>query len=291
MGYSNDTPDYEYLQANNAWGGPPPGWSQQGDSMINQNWSAPSSGGGMQAIGAGASGIGAILALAPKLLGEAKQRAIQKQIAKIQAQQQRQDYLKNLTDMAISEEGSLRQGAQAEHDLTANLAAHGFSGMNKSSVSEQGLAELKFQREQGLDTIRRSRARMKSGYAAQLKIQDLQAKAAKSAAMYDTIAQVGNAVGQAAGAAAAFSDPKLKKDIKPVEKGALEIVVATPVKSWNYKADPVNPRLGPMADEVKENMGEEVSDGHQIDMVSMNGMLMKAVQELAAEVKALKEKK
>lgn len=264
------------------------GWSQQGESMINNNWQAPQSGNAGANIGAGASGIGAILSLAPKLLGQAKQRAFEKKMAKITAQQQQEDYLKGLNETGLSEEDMLHQMPQDTANLKSDIAAR---GMGNSSVGEQQLAEMKYQQERGLDAIRRQRARMKSGHAASLKIADLQKKAAKSAQMYDTISQVTNAVGQAAGGMAMFSDKKMKKDIKPVEKGALEVVIATPVKEWVYKKDPMNPHLGPIAQDVQKNMGEEVSDGHTIDVVSMNGMLMKAVQELAAEVKALKEMK
>lgn len=245
---------------------------------------------GNAAIGAGASGLGSILALAPKLLGEAKQRAYQKKMAEIQAQQNRQEYLDKLTTMGLGEEEQLRTGAFGRADLEA---ATGARGMLNSSVHDQELSEQKYRQEIGLDAIRRQRARLKSGYAAQLKLAELQAKAQKSAAMYDTIAQVANAVGQAAGAAAmaGASDKNLKENIKPVKEGtALEIVVATPVSSWNYKADKVNPRLGPMAQDI-EKVAPEVSDGHSIDMISMNGLLMQAVKDLAAEVKALKEKK
>lgn len=242
---------------------------------------------GNAAIGAGASGLGSILALAPKLLGEAKQRAYQKKMAEIQAQQQRQEYLDKLTTMGVNEEQGIREGEFARSGTEAEVAAH---GMQNSSVHDQILSEQKYKTELGLDAIRRQRARLKSGYAASLKLAELQRKAQKSAVMYDTIAQVSNAVGQAAGAAAmaGASDKNLKENIKPIEKGtALEVVMAVPVSKWNYKADKVNPRLGPMAQDVAKE-APEISDGHSIDMVSMNGLLMQAVKDLAEEVRQLK---
>ena len=281
----NYQPDAQWLMDTGAWSGAPPGWTQQGDSMINNNFQPQQPSNTLGSIGAGASGIGAILSLAPKLLGEAKQRAYAKKIAAIQAQQEREKYLESLTNMGYSEEDILHQAPEQQADFHAGMAAR---GMEHSSVNEQKLAELKYQQERGLDAIRRQRSRMKSGYAASLKIADLQKKAAKSAQMYDTIAQVTNAVGQAAGAAAAFSDKNLKENIKPVKNGAaLEVVVATPVSEWNYKADPVNKHLGPMAQDVAKN-APEISDGKTIDLVSANGLLMQAVKDLADEVKALK---
>lgn len=243
---------------------------------------------GSAAIGAGASGIGSLLSLAPKLLGEAKQRQFQKKMLAVQAQQARENYQNELAQSGMAEEDQLRAGQRAIPSLLSDIANR---GLQHSSIKDQDLSELKFQQERGLDAIRRARARVQSGYAASVKMAELQKKAQKSAVMYDTIAQVSNAVGQAAGAAAmaGASDPKLKKDVKPVKGSALEIVVQTPVKQWKYKGDDKE-RVGPMADAVQEMMGDEHSDGHMLDLTSMNGTLMKAIQELTQKVTQLEAK-
>lgn len=243
------------------------------------------------AIGAGASGLGSVLALVPKLLGEAKQRKFAKKMAKIKAQQEQEEYLEQLTNANLAEGAQIHQYDQAVPDLKADMNAR---GMGSSSVNSQAADELAFRQQLGLNAIRRARARLKSGRAADLKLASIQKKATKSAATYDTIAQVANAVGQVAGMAGgmAMSDKNKKKDISPVKTGtALEIVVATPVSEWKYKDDPAHTNVGPMAQDVNKTMGEEAAPGgKEINLVTMNGMLMAAVQELTKKVAELEKR-
>lgn len=100
------------------------------------------------------------------------------------------------------------------------------------------------------------------------------------------------------GMAAFMSDEMVKdgtgKKMSPAK--ALGAILDTPVhEDWTYspeKGGPDDGRMphdGPMAQDVQENMGDEVAPGGRaIDPISMNGVLMAGIQGLAQEVKAIK---
>lgn len=101
-------------------------------------------------------------------------------------------------------------------------------------------------------------------------------------------------VGKVAGTAMlAFSDEKMKENIKPMdEEAALAQVVETPVATYNYKAGTpgaadagTESTAGPMAQDVKKTMGPKVAPkGKKIDLIAMNGITMAAVQGLSKKV-------
>jgi hypothetical protein len=69
-----------------------------------------------------------------------------------------------------------------------------------------------------------------------------------------------------------------------------------PIFNWNYKQglgeDSNSPKIGPMAQDVKRNLGEEAApDGRKIDLVTMNGMNMAAIQEVNQKVDDLSKLK
>lgn len=78
----------------------------------------------------------------------------------------------------------------------------------------------------------------------------------------------------------------------------LDAVVKTPVdEDWRYDPAKGGPddggqkHTGPMAQDVQKNMGDKVAPGGKvIDMVSMNGITMGAVQELAKRLKKIESK-
>lgn len=119
---------------------------------------------------------------------------------------------------------------------------------------------------------------------------------------------LGGVAGQFAGSnagssliASAFSDENLKTDIEPVDEDeALEEVNSTPVSTWKYdpaaiakrgispEEAPPGEHTGPMAQQVNEVMGEEAAPGgKKIDLVTMNGKTMAAVQALSKKVNQL----
>ncbi|MFN5348820.1 MAG: tail fiber domain-containing protein [Polaromonas sp.] len=103
---------------------------------------------------------------------------------------------------------------------------------------------------------------------------------------------VWGALGTMGGAAiTAFSDQTMKQDIQPVDgEKALEAVNATPVSNWAYKVgtkgdDGGEKHTGPMAQDVQKNMGEKAGPkGKKIDLISLNGINMAAIQGLTQRV-------
>jgi hypothetical protein len=106
----------------------------------------------------------------------------------------------------------------------------------------------------------------------------------------DNSAMLG-ALGSVAGAYVAKSDVNAKNDIQPVNPDeALEAVEKTPVSNWAYKngavpGDTGEKHTGPMAQDVQKNMGEKAGPGgKKIDLVTMNGITMAAIQGLSKKV-------
>lgn len=106
----------------------------------------------------------------------------------------------------------------------------------------------------------------------------------------------GQYVGSAAGSAqiAGWSDKNLKEKIEPVDpQEALETVNKTPVSEWQYKngniaSDGLKRHVGPMAQDVQKNMGDKVApNGKKIDLISMNGITMAAIQQLTKKVNSI----
>jgi hypothetical protein len=101
------------------------------------------------------------------------------------------------------------------------------------------------------------------------------------------------AVGQVAGmwAASSYTLKDKFKDMKPGE--GLDMVETMPVKRWSYKEDSGHhdgqEHIGPMAENVQQVAGDEVAPGGKaIDLISMNGITMHAVQDLSREIKSIK---
>lgn len=102
------------------------------------------------------------------------------------------------------------------------------------------------------------------------------------------------AIGQTAGAMFAMSDVRLKTNIKGLKpKAALEAINNTPVSKWKYKEgskadDGGKEHIGPMAQDVQATMGDKAApNGTAIDLVSMNGVTMAAIQELSNKIDRL----
>lgn len=104
--------------------------------------------------------------------------------------------------------------------------------------------------------------------------------------------------GQAAGAYLARSDKNSKKDKKPASgKKAMDAVRLTDVKNWRYKkgavaGDDGEQHTGPMAQDVRKNMGEATAPGGKvIDLVSMNGITLAAVKDIDKRLQRLEGSK
>ena len=110
------------------------------------------------------------------------------------------------------------------------------------------------------------------------------------------------AAGQAAGAYFGMtSDVNMKTDIEPVNPDqALDEIVSTPVSKWKYDpakmaqegipipADASGENTGPMAQDVNATMGDEAAPGgKKLNLISMNGKAMAAIQSLDKKVNRL----
>lgn len=82
------------------------------------------------------------------------------------------------------------------------------------------------------------------------------------------------------------SDVNVKENIKQHDpRTSLSGIKNIPIKTWNYIKDRFNrPKVGPMAQDVRKELGEEQAPGGtQLDLVSMNGTMMAAIQQLAKD--------
>jgi hypothetical protein len=109
------------------------------------------------------------------------------------------------------------------------------------------------------------------------------------------------ALGSIAGAAIFASDENMKTDIEPVNPDqALQEIVSTPVSKWKYDpakmaqegipipADASGENTGPMAQDVNATMGDEAAPGgKKINLISMNGKAMAAIQSLDKKINRL----
>lgn len=103
------------------------------------------------------------------------------------------------------------------------------------------------------------------------------------------------AVGQVAGMWMAGSSHTLKKNFRGMKPGeGLDMIERMPVGGWAYKddsgyADGGQEHIGPIAENVQQVAGDEVAPGGKaIDLISMNGITMHAVQDLSREIKSIK---
>lgn len=88
------------------------------------------------------------------------------------------------------------------------------------------------------------------------------------------------------------SDINKKTDIREPKGSVLERLAKTPISLWRYKDKyedgGATTNMGPMAQDLKKNFGEEVAPGGTtIDLVNANGVVMKAVQELDQKMKTI----
>lgn len=103
-------------------------------------------------------------------------------------------------------------------------------------------------------------------------------------------AGVWGALGQIGGVIVASSDENIKKDIKSIsDVAALEGIKKTAIKKWKYDADKVEGQddkehIGAMAQDLKKNLGKQVSDGKIVDLISAIGVNMAATKALAKKV-------
>lgn len=104
-------------------------------------------------------------------------------------------------------------------------------------------------------------------------------------------------LGQAVGTGAMLwkmSDVNIKENIEPIdEDAALEGVKNTEISSWSYDKSKApegadnKPHIGAMAQDLQKNLGDTVSNGKEIDLISVAGANMAATKALANKVEGL----
>lgn len=119
--------------------------------------------------------------------------------------------------------------------------------------------------------------------------QSAQLQNQKNAQQMQMISDLGGA-----GAAMMASDVRLKTDIKGMNPdAALKAINKTPVSKWKYRSDSAAndggiEHTGPMAQDVNATMGDEAApNGTAIDLITMNGVNMAAIQALSKKVDRL----
>lgn len=105
------------------------------------------------------------------------------------------------------------------------------------------------------------------------------------------------ALGSVAGAAIVASDKKVKKNIKNVSDDKnLEGIKNLKITKWKYDSKKIagqddKEHVGAMAQDLNKNLGNSVSDGKLVDLISATGITMSAVKALANKVDKLEGNK
>lgn len=197
---------------------------------------------------------------------------------------------------------SLGRGLASSQATSAQVAlSAGNNSVNNAnaplSASNAGAAAYA----QGMNTVTNANQSAGNLYGSQANIQ----QAGGGGGGLDAL---GNVVGQFAGSTAGsakiagwLSDENMKEDITTASpEQALKEVTDTPVSKWKYAPSklaeagiPMGPEMegehtGPMAQKVNATMGEEAAPGgKKIDLISMNGKSMLAIQALDKKVNKL----
>lgn len=195
---------------------------------------------------------------------------------------------------------SLGRGLASSQATSAQVAlSAGNNSVNNAnaplSASNAGAAAYA----QGMNTVTNANQSAGNLYGSQANIQQ---------AGGGGLDALGNVVGQFAGSTAGsakiagwLSDENMKEDITTASpEQALKEVTDTPVSKWKYAPSklaeagiPMGPEMegehtGPMAQKVNATMGEEAAPGgKKIDLISMNGKSMLAIQALDKKVNKL----
>lgn len=155
---------------------------------------------------------------------------------------------------------------------------------------------------QGFNTAISGYGQAGSIFGQQAQIQN--SAASSGSAAFGALGQIaGQFAGSSAGSAAlvGLSDVDMKTDIEPQDpEQALQEVVSTPVSNFKYDpaklaakgipadAVPAGESTGPMAQDANTTMGEQAAPGgKKINLVTMNGKTMAAIQALDKKVNKL----
>lgn len=175
----------------------------------------------------------------------------------------------------------------------ASISAGNSAVGNQNATSAQYLQGMNA----GTNTIMAGQQAKMNGLSniAQMQTGIYNAQAGQNDAIWGALGQVGGAY-----VGSKFSDKNMKKDIKKIDDDkALEGVKKTEISSWKYDREkaPDDERIddkehiGAMAQDLKKNLGSQVSDGRMVDVISAIGVNMAATKALAKKVDKLEGKR
>jgi hypothetical protein len=179
---------------------------------------------------------------------------------------------------------NLPSASQGAYSLAVN-AGNSAVG-NQNSTSQQFMNNMN----QGNNLIAQGQQTKVNGLSSVLGAQTSAANSGAGDAIWGALGTMGGAV---LGNTAIFSDEKVKKDVKGVsDDEALECVKGLTVKRWKYDGDKIKgmddkEHIGPMAQEAKKQLGERVSDGKTIDVISALGVSLAATKALAKKLEKM----
>jgi len=201
------------------------------------------------------------------------------------------DWARNMDAASLGRNLPGNQATSAQIALGAQSQAQGAMG-NAMGQFNQNTGTTLGGMSSAVNSMGQSGQLALQGYNAQLRA--WQANQQASAAPWSAIGSLAGAALASpwAGTALGFSSKELKTDKAPA-KSALHKLRKLPVEEWTYKDGVADEgrHVGPYAEDVQRAFGDQAAPGGKaIDLISMNGITMKAVQELADEVDALKGK-
>jgi len=223
-----------------------------------------------------------------RMMAMGNQMALGEAVAKAGAANKARDAVETQGFARKMDAASLGRGLASNQATSAGVALNaGNSAVNSAGQTMQQANQSANMMGQGFNTAIQGNNSAGQLYSSAAQIQNV--------ARGQDMQLLGNAMGAAATAFKPTSDKNKKKNIRPVsDEQALKAVEKTPVSSWDYKdgAGDGGFHIGPMAQHVQKNMGEEAGPGgKQIDLVTMNGMNMAAIAALSKKVDKLAKAK
>lgn len=231
------------------------------------------------AAGGQAAG-GATQTLVSLMMGNRKKKQIKK-ARKIQALERERDFKEQIRQSQMNEADEIRRHDRLVPELGSEMASR---GMQSSSARDVAMEDAKYLHRRRLDTLRVQRTRLRQGYEAGLKLQEIQKKIEKIeqqeaaiAATIDTVISV----------ASILCDQRRKVNVRPInEADVLERLMRLRLATWTYDWErPDVHHVGPMAQEWYKVMGLGYNTG-RIDTVDAFGVALASIKGLAEMVQA-----
>lgn len=185
---------------------------------------------------------------------------------------------------------NLPAASQGSYSLATNAGNSAVNNQNQTSNQYmQGV-------NQGNALIMQGQQTAVQGLGSMVNAQTSYANSGSDSGIWGALGTVGGA------ALSKYSDKNMKKDIKPIsDEKALEGIKKTGISKWKYDPKKVTDaefkdidnkeHVGAMAQDLRKNLGKQVSDGKMVDVISAIGVTMAATKALAKKVDKLAKDK